>query len=174
MFESEYIKSTNTFAYLEENKEHYWGKSGWETDDTAKFYANNISVCNIPVDLKKFYIDNSETIENEDIKESYKNYYNKGLYFNKSNGNEDKRIVYKVLRNNDEVIVFSKVKDGKLVSLSNSCNSIIFAGEDKYSRLDNYLKEIYKQNIFAFGFSCVATVVLVVGFIIFKKKYSKD
>lgn len=170
-FESEYIKATNTFAYLEEDKEHYETKTGWETDNTSKFYANNISVLNIPIDLKNFYIDNSEGIKNEDIKEPYKKYYDQNLYFNKSDGNKGKRILYKVLRNNDDVLIFSKVKDGKLVSLSNASNSIIFAGIDNYKRLDNYLKDSSKGDIAYLVFICFATAVS--GLILFKKKHSR-
>lgn len=167
IFENEYIKATNTFAYLEENKEHYWGKTGWENDSTSKFYANNVSVCNIPIDLKTFDINNLQGIKEENIKEPYKKYYDQNLYFNKKNGNRDKRILYKVLRNNDDVLIFSKVKDGKLVPLSNINNSIIFAGADNYKRLDSYLKNSCKQDISFLGFVCFVVLVLL---IMIKKK----
>ena len=63
MFQNEYIEDNNTFAYLEENKEHYRDKTGWETDSTSKFYADNAYVCNLPIDLKTFDIHNSEGIK---------------------------------------------------------------------------------------------------------------
>ncbi|MDR3598747.1 hypothetical protein [Clostridium sp.] len=161
IFEDEFIKSTNTFVYLEETKDNYRGKTGWETDSTYKFYADNVYVCNIPIDLKTFDINNSEGIKEEDINEAYKKYYNRNLYFNKSDGSMDKRVVYKVLRNNDDILIFSKVKDGKLVSLSNINDSIIFAGGDNYKRLDRYLENNYKECISLFASVCFAILVLV-------------
>lgn len=29
IFQDEYIEANDTFVYLDEDKEHYWGKSGW-------------------------------------------------------------------------------------------------------------------------------------------------
>lgn len=167
MFQNEYIEDTSKFVYLEESNEHYSGKCGWENDSESKFYANNVSDCNVPIDLKAFDINNSEGIKEEDIKEPYKKYYDQNLYFNKSNGSKDKRIVYKVLRNNDDILIFSRVKYGKVVSLSNINNSIIFAGGDNYKRLESYLKDSSKQDISFLGFVCVATLISVL--IIFKK-----
>jgi hypothetical protein len=161
ILENEYIESTNSFVYLEENKEHYTAKTGWETDNTSKFYANNVCVCNVPIDLKTFTINNSEEIKETDIKESYKKYYDQNLYFNKSDGSRDKRFTYKVLRNNDDVLIFSKVIDGNLVSISNINNSIIFAGEDNYKRLDSYLKANSNQNITSLMFIGFSALILV-------------
>lgn len=160
LLENEYIESTNTFVYLEENKEHYTDKTGWETDNTSKFYADNVCICNIPINLKSFTINNSEEIKETDIKESYKKYYDQDLYFNKSDGSRDKRFTYKVLRNNDDVLIFSKVRDGKLVSISNINNSIIFAGEDNYKRLDSYLKANSNQNITSLMFIGFSALIL--------------
>ena len=173
MFQNEYIEATNTFVYLEENKEHYRDKTGWETDSTSKFYANNVYASNIPIDLKIFDINNSEAINEEDIKETYKKYYDQNLYFNKNDGSLDKRFVYKVLRNNDDVLIFSKVKDGKLVSLSNMNDSIIFAGRDNYKKLDNYLKENSKEDISYLGFIGFSTLVLVLYYFRKSKIFSK-
>jgi hypothetical protein len=169
-FQDEYIEANDTFVYLDENKEHYWGKSGWKTDSTYKFYADSVSVCNIPIDLRTFDINNSEGIKEDDIKERYKKYYNQNLYFNKDNGSLDKRIVYKVLRNNDDVLIFLKVKDGKLVPLSNTDKSIIFTGGDNYNRLDSYLKDNAKQDTSLLGFMCF--VILTLTLIIFRKNRS--
>lgn len=161
ILENEYIESTNTFVYLEENKEHYTAKTGWETDNTSNFYADNVCVYNVPIDLKTFTINNSEEIKETDIKESYKKYYAQNLYFNKSDGSRDKKFTYKVLRNNDDVLIFSKVKDGKLVSISNINNSIIFAGEDNYKRLDSYLKANSNQNITSLMFIDFSALILI-------------
>lgn len=168
IFENEFIKSTNTFVYLEENKEHYWIKTGWETDSTSKFYSDNVSVSNIPIDLKTFDINSSEGIKVDDVKEPYMKYYNQNLYFNKNDGSPDKRITYKVLKNNTDVLIFSKVKDGKLVSLSAISNPIIFADEDNYKRLDSYLEENYKENLSVLLFVGFAVLILA-SYNFFKK-----
>lgn len=160
-FETQFIKSSNSFVYLNENREHYFSKTGWETDSTSKFYADNVSIDAIPIDLKSFNIDSSEKIKTEDIKESFKKYYNENLYFNRSNGDMDKRVTYTVLRNNTDVLIFSKVKYGKLVTLSSLSNSLIFAGDNNYIRLDSYLTEKYKENISLLVFSVLSILILL-------------